>query len=103
MEFKCEGEVVGYGWICGHCDRFTTETHFYEDRATGTMEHTFGDRAEAAERCGWRFDDDYGTVERCRLRHGHLGNHYGYHCHWTEWPGNGSIPPATAQSGRADG
>jgi len=83
-------------WECGSCHRFVSETHFYEDQATGTMAHCADEpeRARRAAQCGWTFDDDFGTHERCQLPAGHSGSHQGYRVRWgNDRPWNGAIPP----------
>jgi hypothetical protein len=93
-------EIEGFVWICGHCKKPTTETHFYEDRSTGLMAHLADPKARSAAkyRCGWRFDDDYGTHVRCRDVHGHTGLHRNGIIRWSS-VSDGAIRPPQHQDG----
>ena len=95
---KSEDAAVGVTpglWICGECDMPTHEAHFYEDRASGVMGHLADpdQRERARQQCGWRFDDDHGSLTRCQLSAGHPAvNHVSPHAHWRS-DSLGAIPP----------
>lgn len=91
-------------WECGHCHAITHETHFFEDRTTGTMQHEADStrRQERAERCGRRYSYNGYAVPpvRCALSHGHWGNHdpkiHGHGRFGEDWD---AIPPVAHVDG----